>query len=347
MDSLKIILIIAFLGCSVSLTAQDNIKNNDDPYKENYDLRKNLEKKDEDIKKLEGKLAKIESEKNKADSLLKVEKAGGKSEKRKLQKLKQENNRLRSDLDSCSSNTEKTISRYMQSSQERIQALMQQHSNDSMEIASLKGNLEELQNFRKMWIAYLVTSINEKWLVKPFSQIDLTELENELKQYEGFLSIDKRIENAYDTLKVLFDDCQIYNQGTHIVNAPYDKGQIDTIAVLVKNLRDNAVDPDKERELSTLYWQLDNYGITVEIFQDVIKVVDDEIAKGKKDKGEHNVIGPLVMAVLRKQETDNGYLTAIKEIPWLSEQYDAYVNALKENSVGPNEVRDRIMNLQP
>lgn len=346
MDSLKIILIIAFLSCSVSLTAQDKIKNNDDPYKEIYDLRKNLEKKDEEIKKLEGKLAKIESEKNKTDSLLKVEKAIGKSKeiKSQLQKLEQDNNRLRSDLDSCSSNTEKTIGRYMQSSQERIQALMQQHSNDSMEIASLKGNLEELQNFRKMWIAYLVTSINEKWLVKPFSQIDLTELENELKQYEGFVSIDKRIKNAYDTLKVLFDDCQIYNQGTHIVNAPYDKGKIDTIAVLIKNLRDNAVDSDREKELSTLYWQLDNYGVTVEIFQNVISAVDERIAN---IKGGHNVIIPLVKAELKKQENDNGYITAIKEIPWLSEQYDAYVDALEKNSVAPNDVQNRIMSLQP
>ena len=343
MDYIKIILLFAIFCCSTSLKAQDTVEEGD-PYKENYALKKELAKKDAKIKKLEEELAKIEIEKNKADSLLKVEKATGKSKeiKSQIQVLEQENKRLKSELDNCSSNVEKAISQQTKSSQEQISQLLQQHSKDSVEIASLRGDLSELSNFRKMWLAQLAESVNEKWLNKPYSQINTQELEIALKQYDEFASSDKRIADARDKLKVLLAECQIYNQGVSIINAPFEKAQINAIAVPLKNLRDKTTDPTKKQELSLLYWQLDNYGITVEIFQDVIKAVDEQILGY-----DHKAAWPLATKVLENQEKKYEYITAIKKIPWLSEQYDAYYKSLEKNCVGTNKVHDTIMNLHP
>ena len=345
MDYIKILLLLAIFCCSTSLRAQNTGEEESDPYKENYALKKELAKKDARIKRLEEDIAKIEIERNKADSLLKVEKATGKSKKIKsqIQILEQENKRLKSELDNCSSNIEKAIIQQTQSSQEQISQLLQQHSRDAVEIASLRGDLSELSNFRKMWLAQLAESLNEKWLNKPYSQINTQELEIALKQYEEFASSDKKIADARDKLRVLLTDCQIYNQGVSIVNAPFEKGRINSIAAPLKTLRDKTADPSKKQELSLLYWQLDNYGVTVEIFQDVIKAVDEQIL----GMNAHKAAWPLVKAVLDKQEKDDEYITAIKKIPWLSEQFTLYYKSLENNCVGTNKVHDTIMNLHP
>ena len=345
MDYMKFLLLLAIFSCSTSLKAQNTGEEEGDPYKENYALKKELAKKDARIQKLEEELAKIEIERNKADSLLKVEKATGKSKEIKfqIQALEQENKRLRSELDNCSSNVEMVISQQAKSSQEQISQLLQQHSRDSIEIASLRGDLSELSNFRKMWLAQLAESVNEKWLNKPYSQINMKELEVALKQYAEFASSDKRIADARDKLQVLLAECQIYNQGVNIINAPYEKSRLNSIAVPLKNMRDKTTDPTKKQELSLLFWQLDNYGITVEIFQDVIKAVDEQIL----GMNAHKAAWPLAKAVLEKLEREDEYITAVKKIPWLSEQYDSYYKDLEKNCIGTNRVHDLIMNIHP
>lgn len=127
------------------------------------------------------------------------------------------------------------------------------------------------------------------------------------------------------------------------VNSQYNKTSINAVALSVKNLRDKTTDINKKEELSLLYWQLDNYGVTVEIFQDVIKAVDEQIT----DQTNHRSAWPLVKAVLDKQEKDDEYITAINKIPWLSQQYKMYYEALERNCIAPNKVRNIIMNLQP
>ncbi|MGN0282455.1 MAG: hypothetical protein ACI4B3_09170 [Prevotella sp.] len=345
MDYIKFLLLLAIFCCSTSLKAQNTDEDERDLYKENYALKKELAKKDARIKKLEDEIAKIETERNKADSLLKVEKATGKSKevKSQIQVLEQENKRLKSELDNSISNVEKAINQQTKNSQEQISQLQQQHLADSIEIASLRGDLSELSNFRKMWLTQLAESVNEKWLNKPYSQINTQELEIALKQYDEFASSDKRIADARDKLRMLLTDCQIFNQGVSIVNAPYEKGGINSIAAPLKNLRDKTTDPAKKQELSLLYWQLDNYGVTVEIFQDVIKAVDEQIL----GMNVHKAAWPLVKAVLDKQEKDDEYITAIKKIPWLSEQFNLYYKSLEKNCVGTNKVHDTIMYLQP
>ena len=334
----------ALFCCSVSFKAQNN---NDSLqlYRENYNLKKELANKNAIITQLEHDLAQMKMEKTKVDSLLRMERTLGRSKelKSQIQELENENKRLLLALNECTSGKDATIDRLMLEGREQVARLQQQHIDDSIAIVSLRADLSELSNFRKMWIAQLAESVNERWLEKPYSQINIQELENALKQYDEFASSDKRIADALDKLKVLLKDCQIYNQGIHIVNALYEKERINSILVPLKSLRDKTTDPTKKKELSLLYWQLDNYGVTIEIFQDVIKAVDEQIL----GLNAHKAAWPLVKAVLDKQEKDDEYITAIKKIPWLSKQYDAYYQSLERNCVGTNRVRDMIMNLHP
>ena len=345
MNKIKLILLFSFFCCNVSLNAQDTGEDTVDPYKEIYNLKNKLEKRDATIEELKKKLAKIEVEKAKADSLLKVEKVTGKSKELKTQQkeLEQENKRLKAELEKCSADVEMKVGQQTNGLHDQIAQLLQQHTDDSLEIASLEKDLSELTNFRKMWLAQLAESVNEKWLEKPYSQIDVQALENALKQYEEFASSDQKIADARDKLKVLFGECQIYNQGVSIIKNPYDKTRIDMVKDPLKELRDKTTNPDNKKELAMLYWKLDNYGVTVEIFQDVIKAIDEQIS----GMTGHKQAWPLVKAVLDKQEKENEYITAIKKIPWLKEQYDEYYEYLEKNCIGTNSVRDMMMNLQP
>ena len=345
MKQIRLFLIIALCGNLVLLRAQDNKGDEGDLYKENYALKKELKKKVSQIGELELKLAKMSQEKKEADSLLKVEKAIGKSKevKSQLQALEKENKTLKTKLEECSGSVEEAFKKQLKSDQDVMAQFQQQHARDSVEIETLKRDLADLSGFRKMWIAQLAESVNEKWLEKPYSKIDIAELETALKQYEEFASSDKKIADARDKLRNLLQSCRIYKQGVDVVNSPYNKAIIKNIALSVKNLRDKTTDATKKEELSLLYWQLDNYGITIEIFQDVIKAVDEQIT----DQVNHRSAWPLVKAVLDKQEKEDEYITAIKQIPWLSQQYNLYYEALEKNCVAPNHVHDIIMNLQP
>lgn len=343
MDYKKIILLVVLFNCTLLLRAQD--ANGTDLYKENYDLKKELKEKDDKIKELEERLAQMTLERNRVDSLLKEEKAVGKSSEVKahIRKLEKEIKELEAKLQDCAANAETAVNQQTQANQEQILRLRQQHSQDSIEIASLKSELSDLSDFRKMWLAQLAESVNEKWLDKPYSKIDVNELQKALAQYEEFASTDQRIADASVKLKELLAACQLYEQGVKVVSSPYDASQISAIAAKIKNLRDNTADSEKKKELSSLFWQLDNYGVTVEIFQDIIKAVDEQIS----GQDRHKAAWPLVNAVMEKLEKEDEYITAVKKIPWLSEQYGLYYDALKKDCIAPNPVHDIIMNIHP
>ena len=341
MNGIKYLLLFALCWNFTLLRAQENKENSVDPYKEIYDLKKGIDKKDDIIKKLEKELAKAKADKNKADSLLNVEKAVGKSKelKTRLQELENENKKLKSDLEICAANVQKAVSEQAQQSEEQIQKLLLQHSKDSMELVSLKKDLDELSGFRKMWLTQLAESVNEKWLDKKYSEINVTELESALQQYEEFASADNRIREAADKLKVLLGDCLLYQQCIIAVNSRYDADVVNTLVTSVQKLLDRNKKSDNEKELSLLYWQLDNYAYTVEVFQDVIKAVD-KVIDGQ------SLIWPLAKAELDGQEKEEGNITAIKRIPWLSDRYLEYCQAMEKGDA-KNSVRDLILSLQP
>ena len=107
----------------------------------------------------------------------------------------------------------------------------------------------------------------------------------------------------------------------------------------------------RKAELDALYQQLNDYGVTVGIFQDVIKAVDEIITKqnqvGHLDDYQKKAVASLIQKELERQESEYEYITAIKAIPWLAAQYENYYQALMADFLTPNPTHDVIMQLKP
>lgn len=317
------ILITMLLCCSISiLWAQDDEK---DLLKENRNLRKRIERLQADSAKQDSRIALLTKEKEKADSLLN-------EEKKKNDAKAEKKNKLDAELQACADERAK---QHKQDSTE-IAALQQQ-------IGSLNSELSDLSSFRQMWIAQLAESVDRDWLTKPYSKIDLAELEKAVGQCEEYSSSDEKIAGAYKKLVALLDEYYLYIEGQELVNSQYDREKISAMAPKINALLGKTQDPDKKDELSSLSWQLNYYRSTLRVFQDLIVDVDKQL----KDESSHRAALPLANVVIEQAESNDGIVTAIRKIPWLSDQYDDYYKALQRDCIRPSEVHNLIMGIQP
>ena len=115
--------------------------------------------------------------------------------------------------------------------------------------------------------------------------------------------------------------------------------QVDRLKSQIQELKGQVDDEFKKKELERLYTQLENYRVTIEIFQDVIKAVEESTI----GQDTHDMAWPLVEIVLKKQEDDNEYISALRDIPWLSKQFDSYYEDLKNDCLAKSSVRNEIM----
>lgn len=302
---------IIFLMCMVLSFTGVNAQN-----KDAIDQKANRDKK---IERLNEEIGILKAKNEKLDSTLRAERRDGKATKYK-QQIKQ----LRQDSVAC---------------KKQMDALVAQSKKDSLAITSLQNKLNELQVFRVKWLTQLAESVDEKWLSKPYSAIDVKELETDFKQYEEFASADERVANARDKLQVLLANSQLYWKVFDVVNSEYDAEVVDSLIEPMRYLRDNVEDADNKSDIATLFEKLDNYSIIVEIFQDVIRVVDKEMIGQSKQQAAL----PLANAILEKQEEES---KAIQEIPWLAKKYKEYLNALEKDCLEPNSIGIAILNLK-
>lgn len=225
---------------------------------------------------------------------------------------------------------------------QEIESLKDQHDKDASSIANLTKELETLNVFKAKWLAQLADDVDAKWLNKGYSAIDLSVLEQDYALYEQFAEWDPKVAVARDKIKILLAEMQIYAEGQRLIASKYDKVRVSEAAGKVKALIAQSKDQTKKEELELLYRKLDDYGITIKIFKKVIDAVDREI------RGESSSSGawPLAKVVIKQQEDDDS-IAAIKNIPWLAEQYELYYEALRNNCLGENPARDLIKSLQP
>lgn len=293
-----------------------------DPYKELYHLQRkveSLEKRLEEWKKKENAIEQAKKE-------LKRKKATSEHElAEKKKELVQKEEKWKGQ--------EATL-------HDEIERLRAQHETDSATMANLRSDLEKLKKFRIEWLAQLVGSVEERWLKKAYSAVDLKELEADSAQYKKYASEDERVNEAYEKLCKYLADYRLYTAGVNAVHSRYDKTVVDGLAPQIENLWGRATDEQKAKELKLLYWQLNNYRETVQIFQDVIKEIEGIVID--TEMPDHKSAWPLVKEMLGKQK-ENGNIPALREIPWLSEQYDKYEEDLGKNCVKPSVVRNEIM----
>lgn len=313
--------LIGMMLCVVTAYAQD---------------KEELDPKDKVIEKLELRLEKLRIENEKLDSALQAERREGKAATYKKQ-IKQ----LKKDSLALSLQMETTVEELQKKHQEKMDVLVGQHTEDSLAMASLQEELYHMQEFRVMWLAQLAESVNEKWLEKPYVAIDVLALEKDYEQYDRYAPMDAKVAEARDKLKPFVDNVHLYWRGIEAVNSVYDTEKVTSLIEPMRVLRDGMPGGDNRDDVANLYWQLDNYAITIEIFQDVIRAVNEAV------KGISGQAGawPLVKAALEKQETESEYISAIKMIPWLAKQYDEYFKLLEKDSTRPNKVGEAIMRI--
>lgn len=333
---LKIIFLIGMVLCLDNTYAQSEETVDSQKKAETIrSLEKDLKDRDDTIEKLNLLLKRLETENEQLDSALQAERKEGKAAIYKKQ-IKQ----LQKDSSALSLQMATALEKMRQEHQKQTNAFIGRHREDSLNIVSLQEELNGLKEFRVKWLAQLAESVDEKWLNKPYATIDVTALEKDYAQYEQYAPMDAKVAEAKDKLTPFVANVRLYQQGKNAVNSKYHAEEVTSLVESLHTLRDNMPEGNNRDDVANLCWQLDNYAITIEIFQDVIRAVNEAV-KGQSPVGAW----PLAKATLDKQEKESEYISAIKMIPWLAVQYDKYYELLKKDATKPNEVGEAILNI--
>lgn len=338
----KIVFLIGMVLCLAEVNAQNeetipSQKVSRDSIKVITSLKKEIASKDKMIEKLNTEVERLKADNERLDSTLRAEIREGKANKFKQQikQLKQDSLNLSNQLTTVMEDARKA-------DKKQADTLTELFKKDSLTIVSLQDKLNELQNFRVKWLAQLAESVDKKWLSKPFSAIDVNELETDFQQYEEFSSADKKVADARDKLKVFLNNCQLYQKAVKAVNSMYNPEIINSLITPIRTLRDSITNTSSKEDIKIVYWQLNNYEITIEIFQEVIQKVN----KAVNGQSTHKAAWPLANATLDKQEKESEYISAIQMIPWLAKQYADYFKGLEEDCLKPNPIGEMIMNIK-
>lgn len=272
----------------------------------------------------------------------------------KIKEQKEEIARLKKQVDSLNNRIKqlgKDTIQMIKNHQQEITQLQEQLKQNADLIAQMKKDAESLEAFKGPWLAQLAQSVDTEWLTKTFQEIDPTLMEYTYSQYEAYASADPKVAEARDKMKSLVEAYAIYAQGKQAVELCYDAAVVKPLVAKVNEIRNATTHSGRKAELDALYQQLNDYGVTVGIFQDVIKAVDEIITKqnqgGQLDDFQKKAVASLIQKELDRQETEYEYISAIKVIPWLATQYETYYQALMADFMAPNPTHDVIMQLKP
>lgn len=351
----KTALVLLFVACmSVHCFAQTEQTENipKDPQEVIKSLEKTLSNLEKEKSKLEKEIERLNVQLQKAkdnnETLLDQlthEKAEGKSTFNKAQikhledsikNIMQSNKTL---MQQTKANSAKLVETYAT----QVNELRIQHQKDSTELARLSEELTQLNEFKTMWLSQLADGVDGKWLSKGYSEIILADLELEYKQYEQYALSDKKVANARDKLIRLLDEKRVYDNGRRLISTEYNAPAINDCLTRVKALMTTVADTQKKEELGVVLQKLDDYRITLKIFQKVIDAVEHQL----QGQESHYAAWPLARSVIEKQEKEYEYISAIKDIPWLAEQWEEYYKCLSKDCLGANPARDRIKLLAP
>ena len=288
--------------------------------KEINDLRSDMEKSDKQREKDAKTIADLQSN-------LRAEKENAKSSKwqEQIKQLQNEKSQLLADYNKLKEESDKKE---------------EQRVADQRTIADLESELNTLKDFKVKWLADLADGVDREWMDRTYASFDVKELESECQQFAQYEKEDGKVKAASAKLKGLLEEKRLYDRGMQTVAQPYEKSKVDQCAFEIKALESRQQIAVKKNELHELASLLENYGLDLEIFQDLI--VDLE----KRIEGEGEMAWSIAGIFLEQQKKEDA-IAAIEEIPWLKGQYELYYAALRENCFGPNPARDLIMSLQP
>lgn len=272
---------------------------------------------------------------------------------KKINEQKEEIARLKKQVDSLNNRIKqlgKDTIQMIKNHQQEITQLQEQLKQNADLIAQMKKDAESLEAFKGPWLAQLAQSVDTEWLSKTFQEIDPTLMEYTYSQYEQFADADPKVAEARDKMKTLKEAYNLYSQAKQAVESPFDASMVTPLVAQVDALRNKTTHAGRKTELDALYQQLNDYSVTVEIFQDVIKAIDGIItqqSQGGLDAFMKNAVKANIQKELDRQESEDKNITAIKAIPWLAAQYETYYQALMADFLAPNPTHDVIMQLKP
>ena len=318
---------VTFSGTAVQAEENDN---EDNPNKQIVELQNALKSKEKDIEKLNKTIEELNKK------LGKVNGKGQQKAQREDKALEEQVQALRED----SLRLAGEVKRLTPFEQEAAELKSRCHD-DSVSMAEMRirlnkteNELESLNVFKTNYLEQMAASVEEKWLNKPYAQINSTEFKRDLDQYREYASSDKKIDEAYKKMQQLADNLTIYWQAKDAVEAPYDKRAIDNLLPRVNALK--VLDKQTMDEIKYVKWQLEYYSSVVVIFQEIIGKVNVVLDKNRNSKSA--AVWLLLDEHLKQMNNDKS-LDYVNRIPWLSMQWKAYYDALKKNCLGDEPVK--------
>ena len=205
---------------------------------------------------------------------------------------------------------------------------------------------EQLSVFKDALLAQLADKVVGRWTRLPYCQIDSIAFTDTLALYKKYKDDNPKVARAYDQLKTLDENLNLYWRAKRAVNSPYEAQTVKELVQPMKNLSESVKSQGNKKnidEISELYSQLYNYKGTLQYFQeDIIKgKVESNIQRWQA--GGESPEDAWILLQDDLPETD----PYISKIPWLSEQYRAYYEQLNRDVYGANPARDIIMNIVP
>ena len=213
------------------------------------------------------------------------------------------------------------------------------------EMKNKDQELEALRPFKKQMLDNMVTNVESDWLSKPYSQISLNDLQYAIANYGEYASDDSKIKEAYNKLNAFKEECSLYQQGVAALEQPYDNEMVNKLEADLTTLKNSTRDEAKLQELVTVIDNLYYYQGAIPFIQNLIS---DTIEAKIADYESRGLSAKIVWGAVGEILNENGsYLAILEKLPWLNEQFNGYLNKLKEDCFKNknNHYRETIMDL--
>ncbi len=218
----------------------------------------------------------------------------------------------------------------------------------SKELTSLDSANTKDAIFRDKWLRLQTSSLNDKWNNVSIIEVDTAALKADLDELIKSNSADPKILNLKNKLEVLSKDVTLYKAALSAVNSKYDKASIAELLPQTTALRTKLKgDSVAYKIVGDIAWQLESYAVAIEIFQNVIKAIDAVTHDGNSKR-----VYTAYISVKIDELEESGDIPALKEIPWLGEQWNIYIKNLetdcfKEKKREKGSIAKEIMEIKP
>lgn len=208
---------------------------------------------------------------------------------------------------------------------------------------SLRAVIGSMADYSAVMKAGIVEDAVPRWLATPYESIDIAALSEDIGVLEMMAATDSRHSEALDRLTGLRRQAVLYHCGTEALASPYDAEAVGSAARDIAAMLPTVDDSSRASDLSSLERHLRDYSIHLESFCEVIKAVDKAVAETADDTTALSA----ALAAIDVEEDNNGYITDIRSIPWLSVRYDEYLEQLRRSPRRRTAVAEEILSIQP